>query len=79
MCEWGAIRDERPADEDVGGSGALWAGAAFDAEDVLAFIVVDSDKSGLPTGDGDDLQYDLFSHGYWCSTNINHAVYRKMN
>ena len=45
ICECGAIRDERPA-EDVEGSGALCAGGADDdaAVDVEAFIVMNVEQ-----------------------------------
>jgi hypothetical protein len=45
MCECGAIRDERPAD-DVDGSGALCAGGADveAAAEVEAFIVVNVEQ-----------------------------------
>ena len=38
IWECGAIREER-ADDDVGGKGALWAGADVDADADVAFIV----------------------------------------
>ena len=42
MCEWGAMRDERPADAVGGGGTALWAtGADDDAPAVEGFITLD--------------------------------------
>jgi len=39
IWECGAIREERPADDDVGGKGALWAGADADVDAEVVFIV----------------------------------------
>jgi len=45
MCEWGAIRDERPAEDVEGGGNALWAtGADVDAVELEAFMGGNSEK-----------------------------------